>query len=192
MSITSPAPLSALEIRPRIWTELLRACHDRHHEWRTPVLASVDETGLPQARTVVLRQANTAEQALIFYTDKRSPKIAELTRSKNACLVFWSTRLSWQLRVKAQIHCTLQGPAVDSAWAVVSQTRAANDYLTPSPPGEIMPAEMAQDGNVSASRSEHNLAIITAKVQSIDWLELKREGHRRANFTLDSMHWLTP
>jgi pyridoxamine 5'-phosphate oxidase len=191
MSISPPAPLAAVEILPKIWLELQRACHDRHHEWRTPVLASVDEAGMPQARTVVLRQALNSQQALIFYTDKRSPKFAELTHTKDACLVFWSTRLSWQLRIKAQVQCVSKGPLVDLTWSAVSQTRAAHDYLTQLPPGQELQPEVAQTKNMDTSAS-HNLAILTATVQSIDWLELKREGHRRAHFTLETIQWLTP
>ena len=33
---------------------------------------------LPQARTVVLRHADAGQAVLQFYTDSRSPKVAEL------------------------------------------------------------------------------------------------------------------
>ena len=47
------------DLAVRLWRELQRAPHDRHHEWRTPVLATqgIDGRG-PQARTVVLRHAD--------------------------------------------------------------------------------------------------------------------------------------
>jgi pyridoxine/pyridoxamine 5'-phosphate oxidase len=66
------------EIRTQIWKELGRASLDRHHEWRTPVLASADADGLPEARTVVLRQVDAVAGQLTFYTDSRSPKVAQL------------------------------------------------------------------------------------------------------------------
>ena len=60
-------PSTAADIRHRIWTELQRATVDRHHEWRTPVLATSGLDGLPQARTVVLRAADaTASQRVGF------------------------------------------------------------------------------------------------------------------------------
>mgnify|MGYP006196394707 CR=1 FL=1 len=92
------------EIRPQIWKELGRASQDRHHEWRTPVLASADPDGLPDARTVVLRQVDALAGQLTFYTDSRSPKVAQLQTQAAAMLVFWSARLSWQLRVR--VACT--------------------------------------------------------------------------------------
>lgn len=103
-----PLNLTELEIRQRIWVELERAVHDRHHEWRTPVLATIDKDGWPNARTVVLRHADAKLQNLQFYTDRRSPKIAELTHQPAAILVFWSKRLNWQLRVRVEmvVHTT--------------------------------------------------------------------------------------
>ena len=71
--------LTQTDIRLRIWTELQRAANDRHHEWRTPVLATVGVDGLLQARTVVLRQAHSKLGQLQIYTDSQSPKVAEMT-----------------------------------------------------------------------------------------------------------------
>jgi len=47
--------ISTDNLAARLWRELTRAPHDKHHEWRTPVLATqgVDQMG-PQARTEFL------------------------------------------------------------------------------------------------------------------------------------------
>ncbi|NBO03475.1 MAG: hypothetical protein EBV16_04705 [Betaproteobacteria bacterium] len=45
-------------IEARIWQELQRATRDRHHEWRTPVLASLGPEQQVDARTVVLRRVD--------------------------------------------------------------------------------------------------------------------------------------
>ena len=64
----------------RIWQELTRATRDRHHNWRTPALATIGLDGCPQVRTVVLRHANQALWTLDAYTDSRSPKYQELKK----------------------------------------------------------------------------------------------------------------
>jgi pyridoxamine 5'-phosphate oxidase len=99
-----PLELTELEIRQRAWLELERATRDRHHEWRMPVLATIGKDGSPNARAVVLRHADAKLQNLQFYTDRRSPKIAELTHQPAAILVFWSERLNWQLRVQVSME----------------------------------------------------------------------------------------
>jgi len=181
--------LDEQEIRQRIWTELQRATQDRHSQWRTPVLATVDKKGAPDARTVVLRHADVKLSRLHIYTDSRSPKVAELAGQPNAMLVFWSKRLNWQLRVRVQISVQTAGPQVDAVWARVSQSAAAGDYLSPLAPGDRLPGAPALPRD---STHPHHLAILVAQVQEIDWLELARSGHRRALLGADTWAWRVP
>ncbi len=175
------------EIRHRIWTELGRAALDRHHAWRTPVLATAGEDGRPHARTIVLRETDAKTSYLHFYSDGRSAKIAQLSERPDAQLVFWSKRLNWQLRVEVCIEIHAAGPAVDSVWARVSQSPAAADYLSPSAPGSALSA-----AQLLTTPSRHHLVVLSAKVHEIDWLELARAGHRRARLSTVSWEWLTP
>ena len=178
-----------LDIRQRIWVELQRATHDRHHEWRTPVLATVGADSLPGARTVVLRQADAKSASLAFYTDSRSPKVAELVAMPYASFVFWSKRLSWQLRVRAHMTVQTSGPQVNEVWERMRQSPAAGDYLAAAAPGALLAdasAPQAPEG------LQHHLAIVTAQVLAIDWLELARAGHRRAVLTATSFEWRVP
>ena len=181
------------EIRPQIWKELGRASLDRHHEWRTPVLASADADGLPDARTVVLRQVDAQAGLLTFYTDSRSPKVAQLQAKAAAMLVFWSARLRWQLRVRVACTVITAGPEVEALWLKVQQSAAAGDYLSPLPPGVVLPqGGAAGTETVNASAPEHSFAILRAQVLQMDWLELSREGHRRAQLSANTWEWLTP
>jgi pyridoxamine 5'-phosphate oxidase len=176
--------LTAEEIRERIWQELTRCTVDRHHEWRTPVLATIGLDGTPQARAVVLRQASKATQSLIIFTDRRTPKVAELTAQPAGMLAFWSKRLGWQCRVALRFQVHTDGPDVDAAWQRISQSAAAKDYLAAKAPGSpIMSGAPAED--TTASLTAHHLALLTGQISSIDWLELSRSAHRRIRFLPD-------
>lgn len=180
--------------------ELQRATQDSHHEWRTPVLATVGMDDLPQARTVVLRHADIPQWKLQIYTDRRSPKVAELMARPSLMLTFWSKRLGWQLRAQAVASVQSAGPEVDAVWAKVSPSPAAADYLSATAPGPLLeePSANAADHTFIAPAATpgraqaHQLAIITAEVQSIDWLELAKSGHRRAVLHPDSWAWRVP
>ena len=176
------------EIRQQICKELVRATRDRHHAWRTPVLATATADGSVNARTVVLRKVSISDAGgtLEIYTDRRSNKVSELILQPNACLVFWSARLNWQLRVRAEVSIQTDGPQVQSLWHTVRQTRAAGDYLGSSAPGA--PLQMSDEGtarpDVEASAvDEPNgyFAVLTARISEIDWLELGGGKHRRAS-----------
>jgi pyridoxamine 5'-phosphate oxidase len=204
--MAAPRPLeTAQAIKARIWQELERASRDRHHEWRTPVLASIDLVQQPSARTVVLREVNLQEKCFEIYSDRRSPKIAELKQHPGALLHFWSKRLQWQLRVAVKVHVLESGPDVESRWDRLKLTAAARDYLSPHPPGSLMekPAEPSAEkmaglllakGMEPALHKEvdHNFCLVRAGFVEMDWLELNVAGHRRARFSVDEWQWLLP
>lgn len=184
------------QIRDQIWKQLGRATEDRHHAWRTPVLATTDASGMPNARTVVLRKAHRmgAMGELEMYTDLRSPKVSELRAQPMACLVFWSARLHWQLRVRVSVSIQTDGPVVTSLWQSLRQTRAAGDYMGVQAPGALL----SHDPDISTDLVSDEqspaayFAVLKAEVFEIDWLELGREQHRRAKMVGDSWQWLAP
>lgn len=141
------------------------------------------------ARTVVLRQVDVVSQLFVIYTDSRSSKVSELLLHPQAILVFWSDRLSWQLRVKVTVSVNTAGALVDAAWRVVSQSAAAGDYLGLTPPGSLLGPEK---GSSETRSNLHHFAVLDLVVIDIDWLELSRTGHRRARFSADSCDWLNP
>lgn len=174
------------ELRKRLWQELLRATVDRHHDWRTPVLATIGIDGLAQARTVVLREVRRANDQLLIYTDSRSPKVAELLAQPMASVLCWSPRLHWQLRLQMRFSVSLNDDEASAAWERVRQSPSASDYLAARAPGQRL-AETPEPG-----LDAPQLAVLRGKVLSMDWLELSRAGHRRAKLDAQRVEWLVP
>jgi general stress protein 26 len=177
------------EIRQQIWKELGRASQDRHHAWRTPVLATVGKDGGVNARTVVLRSVDVACQTLQIFTDRRSPKVEEIVNEPKAMFVFWSARLSWQLRVRVCVANQTSGSQVEAHWQRVQQTAAAADYLGALAPGSPCPETFSA---CKLPQQDNNFTLLIAQVLEIDWLELGRAGHRRARLLQNTWEWLTP
>lgn len=121
-----------LEIRRQIGKELGRASLDRHHAWRTPVLATAGQDGAVNARTILLRGMDVVRQTLQIDSDRRSSKVCELVKEPNAMFVFWSVRLHWQLRVRVRVRLRVlvsianqnSGSEVEAHWQRVQQTAA--------------------------------------------------------------------
>ncbi|MBC7729773.1 MAG: pyridoxamine 5'-phosphate oxidase family protein [Microbacteriaceae bacterium] len=168
------------------WQELGKAPRNKAHGFRVMGLATVDGE-VADLRSVVLREVLADAQTLVFFTDARSPKVAQIQRQPAGTLLAWCERLSWQLRLRVQLEVETSGLAVSSRWARLKMTPAAQDYLSPLPPGA--PVEPLQP-----ERSTRNhFAVLLARVYSIDWLELHAEGHRRAIFDQRGHgRWLTP
>jgi pyridoxamine 5'-phosphate oxidase len=182
----SAARLDSLQaIEAALWRELAAAPRDKAHPWRTPVLASTDGD-IGDARTVVLRGVDGAQRRLLFYSDARAAKAAQLAAHPRGTLVFWSGALGWQLRLRVACALHSDGLEVSSHWERLKLTAAAQDYLSALAPGSTL------DADTGARGERDHFALIEAAVQSTDWLELHPQGHRRARFDAAGARWLQP
>jgi len=172
-------------IEVALWQELQRASADRQHQWRQCTLATVDGERA-DARLVVLREVQPQARQLMLYTDTRSPKVSQIARHPQGTLVAWSPLLNWQLRLSVVLTVSDSGLDVSSRWAQVKLSRNVQDYLAPVAPGTPLMRFEVERG------SREHFAVITAKVQHIDWLELHPDGHRRARFEAGGAMWLAP
>lgn len=180
-------PDSLPHLQARIWQELARCATDRGHGWRVATLATLDEAGGPDARSVVIREVDPEGQELVFFTDARSPKVAQFAADPRGTLVMWSADLGWQLRLRVQLQVDTAGLAVSSRWARLKMSPAAFDYLSPLPPGTPLAHPQPERG------TREHFAVVTARVGAIDWLGLRREGQRRALFAPPAApRWLQP
>jgi len=176
-------------IQSEIWEQLAAATTDKRHPWRTPVLATIDRH-FADARTVVIRELDARDRQLTIYTDERAHKVAQLLSHPVGTLVMWSPELGWQLRCRVHLALEMSGLSASSRWARIKLSPAAQDYLSPLPPGTAIDNPEVPTHTVVA---RDYFSVITAKVLSIDWLELHELGHRRARFDAgNDASWLQP
>ena len=189
----APALTSLPTIEAEVWAELARAAQSKQHPWRTPVLATRDADAV-DARTVILREVDIPNRTLLTYTDARAGKAAQLRAHPQGTLVMWSAERGWQIRCRVQLSVDVGGLAATSRWARISLTHAAHDYLSRRPPGaELTGAEQhAHDDNGQEPLGRGQFAVVSARVISIDWLELGLRTHRRARFDEGDARWLQP
>ena len=181
-------------IKAEVWQQLVLASQDKQHEWRTPVLATVDGDSA-DARTVILREVDPHQKQLLSFTDDRAGKVAQLLRHPHGSMVMWSRALGWQLRCRVLLSLEMTGLAATSRWAKIKLTPAAQDYLARLPPGApLNPAELREtpDAPAAGPLKREYFAVVSAQVLSIDWLELHRSGHRRAVFDDRGARWVQP
>ena len=168
------------------WHQLGQAASDKSHAWRVMGLATLDGQRA-DLRSMVLREVDAGAQQLTFFTDARSPKVAQIEAQPLATLLAWSAALGWQLRLSVRLSVAVSGLAVSSRWARLQLSPAAQDYLSPLPPGA--PVDPGQPERASR---EH-FAVLSAEVQGLDWLELHADSHRRAQFDAAGLgQWVTP
>jgi pyridoxamine 5'-phosphate oxidase len=177
--------VGAIGVPPElIWTTLSEACAAPGHPLRTPTLATIDAS-IPSLRMVVLRAVRPEARALVFHTDTRSAKWAQLAANPAASVLTWDPESQIQMRLTGQI--TRHGPdspEAQSAWNVLPPyTR--NTYAG-APPGGALEATSGTDTDA--------FGVLVFTAQTLDWLHLSRAGNRRAQVDLNTGHatWVAP
>ncbi|MEM0983490.1 MAG: pyridoxamine 5'-phosphate oxidase family protein [Planctomycetota bacterium] len=199
----SPPP-SLETILDDCWADLVRGKADRKHAYHLPVIATVDPDGLPAARTVVLRAADRDAGELRFHTDARSPKLKHLGARPTVLWHFYDKGSKRQLRVRSIATIHTDDALADEAWAN-TRLMSRRCYLAPAPPSTEsdtptpnLPTEFeSRDPTKEESEAGRaNFAVVTTRVDEIDWLWLRHQGHLRARFTRTdggyTSTWLEP
>lgn len=176
---------SLSQIERACWQGLAEAASTTEHDWRYLVLATA-AGDRADARIVVLREVDAETRELLFFTDSRSPKVEQMQQQPAASLVAWSPGRLWQLRLSVRCTVLTDGLEVSSRWARMKLSPAASDYLSPLPPGAPL------DHPMPDRSSRENFAVVSALVESMDWLELHADGQRRACFDARGARWLQP
>lgn len=188
-SVSRPRLRSRIEslrlIETACWQELATAVRERGHGWRVMTLATIDGDRA-DARSVVLREVDAARRRLLFYTDTRSPKVAQIQAHPQGTAVGWCAALSWQVRLHTRLSIESQTAATRLRWSRLQMTPGAQDYMSPLAPGQTL----SEPGHESGAR-EH-FAILEGQVEALDWLELHADGHRRAVFDHTGSRWVQP
>lgn len=172
-------------IEAACWQELQAAAQHRGHGWRAMTLATWDGAWA-QARTITLREVDAAGRQLVFYADDRSPKIAQIRAHPQGTLQAWCPSLSWQVRARVWLRVETDAHALQARWSTLRLKPAAQDYLSPLAPGDVLEAPSNERG------SREHFTLVYAEVRALDWLELHADGHRRAVFDIDGARWVQP
>lgn len=198
----------ALEIYGRLWDLLEEGRSNRHHAFHTPVFATRTLTGEPDMRTVVLRRVDRDERLICCHTDSRSPKVSELRACARVGWLFYDQKARVQIR--AHGHCTVHSGPDDTiafeTWRDVKPDSRVCYSAPYAPSVEVGSWESNQpsDEEKVAARSisdskppPESFSVLATVLDSIEWLELHHDGHRRIRFRMPDAtdiksNWLTP
>lgn len=173
------------------WKLLLEGVQRAKSPLHTVCLGSVGESG-PCLRTVVLRQCVPDDRLIACHTDARSGKVSEVRSEPAVCWVFYDRERRLQIRLSGQASVHTDDAFADDCWA---RTRAGGRacYNTDIASGSQLdepfraPARIATPEQESEARS--HFAVISCRIDFLDWLVLSATGHRRARFHWSDGRW---
>lgn len=172
------------------WAMLARGVTDRSAASRLPTLVTINETGEPSARTIVLRACRPEDRHLTFFADARSEKIREIEARPPVALHVHEPASSRQLRLSgaARVHRACDGdPIALAAWEGTPECSRAV-YRTVQPPGTAVVDH--DDIALDPALGARHFAVLAVEVIRIEYLHLSDEPHRRARFDWDGAAWV--
>lgn len=144
---------------------------ERNHPFKYCYLSSVFE-GKPKTRTVVLREI-TDSYRLVFFTDKRSPKIKHFTQNPYSEALFYHPNKLWQIKFGGKIHIIKNQKRINFFQQKIHDASIKN-YTTRQRPSShlISPKHLEYSENL-------NFAVLELSPDYIENLQLKRTDHLR-------------
>lgn len=170
------------------WDLLEQGVKARRSAFHTPSLATVGMDGLPDVRTVVLRQADRARALLRFHTDRRSGKWEQLSRNDRCAVHIYDAAMKIQLRLRgtAALH---HGDAVATAAWEGSRPLSRQCYAQPAAPGAALDRPLAGGDAQGPTDGAENFCVLLFTVDRVEWLYLSHRGHRRAAWSRTANGW---
>lgn len=186
-----------------LWNMLFQATVKRNDPMRTPVMGTVSPNG-PRLRTVVLRQADTQQKKLLFFTDIRSSKIQEIGQTPAISTLYWHPQKKVQIRCRGQASWSHQDKQCREIWEKLNAA-GRRSYATGEAPGTSVAASTdgvpdawnEMTGEAQTRLAFAHFAIIHQDVEEMEGLHLEQNGHQRALFQRKSddrwsATWLIP
>ncbi|MFM9874577.1 MAG: hypothetical protein ACKVQS_14070 [Fimbriimonadaceae bacterium] len=178
------------------WAELLSAVTARKHGFHLAVVANSTTTG-PDARTVVLREADLESRTLGFHSDIRSRKFEHLSTGEILAWVFHCPFLKLQIRALGTCSILDSGELWEKAWheTILLSRRC---YLAQVAPGKRVEEPSGgfphylRDREPTLEESElgkKNFCVVSTVIDELDIYSLEFTGHRRCHFAYDYNQW---
>lgn len=177
---------------------LARGAKDRRAASHTYTVVTIGRDGTPQPRIVVNRGYDPQTRTLRFHTDARSHKLDELRADSRVAVHVYDAKAKIQLRIQAIATIHSDDALHQSAWdATRDFSRIC--YRVMSAPGDALddPAVLGFTAGERDDEGVENFIAVTLAIQSLEWLYLASQGHRRARFVWDEagqmmQTWLVP
>lgn len=120
---------------------------------------------------------------MLFFTDRRSAKCAEIEEQPLVSLHFYEPQERWQVRVKAQASITTDENRRAQYWAGVGSSW--QDYASVDPPGSVY----GGSGYLSRAEAYAHFAVLRAELVELEILQIDREEHLRLRLSRKDQVW---
>ena len=193
--IDIPDSYSTLEETLQVADSILSDAVDNSKTlFHTLVVSSFDGSKI-SSRVMVLREFDINKRIMRFHTDYRAPKIKQFANKSIATVVGYDPNIKVQIKLHGKINVHQNNDISQKAWEACTNrsrkcysVRGGSSKLIQNPNEYDIKEYDAEDGY-------KNFSVLIFSFDSLEFLYLKRSGHRRAIHSWDDdlvSSWLVP
>jgi hypothetical protein len=156
-------------------------------------LATVDATGAPQLRSVILRDCDPHAGTLGFATDGRSAKVHEIRAEPRVAVTVYDDATGVQLRLAGRATVVTDPEERRRRWAALG-AHTRRGYASPTAPGTPLAADPGT-GQADPDPGEPDeawfdrFAWVEVRVDAVDRLDVSADPQERVLLTRDGDTW---
>jgi hypothetical protein len=182
-------PFNLTVLQADLWNRLTLSAGQPGASFGLASLATVNSSGFPEQRTVVLRKVDPATREVCCYTDRRSPKVRQIRSQPRTSWHFYDSSERIQVLLSASARVITEGDLIPPAWEAC-RPESRRNFQSLLPPGTPLPGppdEFVSEESFLSDSSQ--FAIIQATVDRMEWLHLRNQGNHRAVFVWSGTEW---
>lgn len=181
----------------KAWSVIDEGASNGNSPCHTPTVATIDASGAPSMRVMVLRAVYRADRCMRFHTDSRAHKVTEVSGDGRASVLLYDPAAKIQLRLGGTARVETLGVTADGAW-LSADNYARRCYLAAAAPGTVVTAptsglpealEGVNPSNAQLEPARPNFAVLLFAIDRIEFLYLAHQGHRRARYQWGGDAW---
>ena len=162
--------------------------------FHTLVVSSFDGSKI-SSRVMVLREFDINKRIMRFHTDYRAPKIKQFSNKSIATVVGYDPNIKVQIKLHGNINVHQNNDISQKAWEA-STNRSRKCYSVRGGSSKLIENPNEYDiKEYDAEDGYKNFSVLIFSFDSLEFLYLKRSGHRRAIHSWDDdlvSSWLVP
>ena len=167
------------KIEQLIWDFFQQGVKNKKSVFHLPTIATCGDKTF-NLRTVVLRKVIREDHTIVFHTDIRSQKIAELKSNNKLFLHIYDKKNKIQIQAEGKAKIFYETKFNDIVWKSLSDN-TKSVYLIKQTPGKKIANEKGLKYLIN-DEGYKNFAIIKVKINKIIFLHLNHNGNKRALF----------
>ncbi|MBT8236311.1 MAG: pyridoxamine 5'-phosphate oxidase family protein [Bacteroidia bacterium] len=168
-----------------IFNSLRKAVEKKSHPFRIFTLGTVGLDRMARLRTVVLRGV-TADQELLFYTDRRSKKVTHMKENNKVGMLFYDQENKIQLKVEGVASLIKDEETLAGYWQGIAEVNR-KDYTSTTPPGSIV----KHPDDVEYLKDKDYFSAVKVTLFKLEYLQLQPVSHIKIRFSKQEGSWVS-